>query len=101
MRTATVDLDRVAAVNGSEKRTHRVLFSEISLLGHRAATRRPSRAAVRTVPGLLGLEFDVYASRQIEVHERVHRLRRRLQNVDEPLVRAHLEVFAALFIDVR
>jgi hypothetical protein len=40
----------------------------------------------------LGFEFDVHAGRKIEVHERVHRLRRGLEDIDEPLVRAHLEV---------
>ena len=35
------------------------------------------------------------------MHERVHRLRRCLEDVDQALVRAHLEVLARLLVDVR
>jgi hypothetical protein len=40
-------------------------------------------------------------SRQIELHQRVHRLRRRVLYVQQTLVRAHLELFARLLVDVR
>src|SRR5581483_514117 len=42
-----------------------------------------------------------HAGRQVEVHQRVHRLRRSLEDVDEALVRTHLEVLARLLVDVR
>src|SRR5262249_48612439 len=47
------------------------------------------------------LDLDVDAGGQIELHQRVHRLRRRIDDVQESLVCAHLELFAALLIDVR
>src|SRR5438309_740771 len=40
------------------------------------------------------LDVDVDRGRQVDAHERVDRLRRRVEDVDEPLVRAHLEVLA-------
>src|SRR6266545_4510537 len=51
------------------------------------------------VPALL--DFNVHACRQVELHERVERLRRRLEDVQEPLVRADLELLARLLVDVR
>src|SRR3989441_3717051 len=47
------------------------------------------------------LDLHIDAGRQIELHQRVHRLRRRLEDVDEPLVRADLELLARLLVDVR
>src|SRR5690606_36025129 len=38
---------------------------------------------------------------QVDAHERVDRLRRRVEDVDETLVRAHLEVFARVLVLVR
>src|ERR1700736_6280089 len=49
----------------------------------------------------LCLELNVDAGRQIQMHQRVHRLRRRLEDVDEALVRADLEMLAALLVHVR
>src|SRR5262249_8204217 len=46
------------------------------------------------------LDLDVDARRQIELHERVHGLRRRLEDVEEALVRPDLELLAALLVDV-
>src|SRR5512134_3568262 len=37
------------------------------------------------------LDLDVHPRGEIELHQRIHRLRRRLQDVEEPLVRADLE----------
>src|SRR5690349_10570038 len=48
-----------------------------------------------------GLDLHVYPRRQIELHQRVHRIRRGLENIDEPLVRAHFELLARLLIHVR
>src|SRR5690349_4464460 len=51
---------------------------------------------------LLGqLDLDVHTSGQIELHQRIHRLRGRLHDVEQPLVRPHLELLARLLVDVR
>src|SRR3954467_11004814 len=47
-----------------------------------------------SIVGSLQLDLDVDASRQVEAHERVDRLRSRVDDVDQTLVRAHLEVLA-------
>src|SRR4029077_2635546 len=47
------------------------------------------------------LDLDVDAGRQVEAHQRVHRLRCRVEDVDQPLVRAHLEVLARVLVLVR
>src|SRR5690242_13118581 len=47
------------------------------------------------------LDLDVDAGWQVEAHQRVHRLRRRVDDVDQPLVRAHLEVLARVLVLVR
>src|SRR5205085_12190251 len=47
------------------------------------------------------LDLDVDTCRQIELHERVQRLLRRLEDVEEPLVGADLELLARLLVDVR
>jgi hypothetical protein len=50
---------------------------------------------------LLGqLDFHVDASGQIELHQRVDRLRRGLHDVEQPLVRPDLELLARLLVDV-
>jgi len=49
----------------------------------------------------LGLEFDINARRQIEVHQRIDHLGVGLKDIDQPLVGPHFEVLAALLIDVR
>src|SRR6195952_2430765 len=49
----------------------------------------------------LELDLDVDVGGQVEAHERVDRLRRRIDDVDQPLVRAHLEVLAAVLVLVR
>jgi hypothetical protein len=35
------------------------------------------------------------------MHQRIHRLRRRLQNIDQPLMRPHLKMLTTLLIHVR
>ena len=47
------------------------------------------------------LDLDVHAGRQIELHQRVHRLLGRLEDVDQPLVGADLERLARLLVHVR
>src|SRR3954468_13221824 len=55
------------------------------------------RIAVR----LLGLVLDADPRRQVQLHEGVERLLRRLEDVEEPLVRADLELLPRLLVDVR
>src|SRR4030095_2633815 len=47
------------------------------------------------------LDLDVDAGGKIELHQRIDRLRRRIDDVEQPLVRAHLELLAALLVDMR
>src|SRR3990172_10311114 len=50
----------------------------------------------------LKLDLDIDARRQLpHQHQRVHCLRRRLQDVDQPLVRADLELLPRVLSDVR
>src|SRR5258707_2627109 len=49
----------------------------------------------------LELDLDVDAGGEIELHQRVHRLRRRIDDIEQALVGAHLELLAALLVDVR
>src|SRR2546423_91237 len=48
-----------------------------------------------------GLDLDVHTSRKIELHQRIERLLRRLENIEQPLVRADLELLARLLVGVR
>src|SRR5882762_6587364 len=47
------------------------------------------------------LDLDIDAGREIELHQRVHGLRRRIDNVEHALVRADLELLARLLVDMR
>src|SRR5258708_20050304 len=47
------------------------------------------------------LDFDVDAGGEVELHQRVHRLRRRIDDIEQSLMRAHLELLAALLVDMR
>src|SRR5215472_16635563 len=49
----------------------------------------------------LELDLDVDAGGKIELHEGVDGLRGRIDNVEKALVRAHLELLAALLVDMR
>src|SRR6478672_3626114 len=51
-----------------------------------------------TIPFISELDLDVDACREIEAHQRVHGLRRGAVDVDQPLVRAHLEVLARILV---
>src|SRR5690606_27373700 len=46
----------------------------------------------------LQLDLDVDVSRKVEAHQRIDSLRRRVDDVDEALVGAHLEVLAAVLV---
>src|SRR5215471_1060049 len=53
------------------------------------------------VPPGSELDLDVDTGGEIELHQRVHRLRRRIDDVEQALVGAHLELLTALLVDVR
>ena len=50
---------------------------------------------------LLDLDLDVHAGRQVELGQRVHRLRAGVVDVEQALVGAELELLAALLVHVR
>ena len=50
---------------------------------------------------MLHLDFGVATSWQAQIHEAVDGLGRRVSDVDNTLVDAHLELFTAFFINVR
>src|SRR5438552_10077497 len=54
----------------------------------------------RLVLAGLELDLDVDACRKIELHQCIDRLRRRVDDVEQPLVRSHLELLAALLVDM-
>src|SRR3546814_9867716 len=47
------------------------------------------------------LDLDVDAGGEVELHQRVHGLRRRVDNVEDALMGAHLELFPRLLVDMR
>jgi len=49
----------------------------------------------------LQLNLDVDARRHIEPHQRVDRLRIRILDIDQALVRTNLEVLVAILVNVR
>src|SRR5262245_13480412 len=49
----------------------------------------------------LQLDLDIDAGGEVELHQRVNRLRRRIDDIEQPLVGAHLELLAALLVDMR
>src|ERR1700710_809916 len=71
-----------------------------SLVPSRPRTWR-SRVLMKTQTSHSELDLDVDAGRQVEPHERVDGLRGRVDDVDEPLVGAYLEVLAAVLVLVR
>src|ERR1041384_1094752 len=48
-----------------------------------------------------GFNFDVNSRRKIELHQRIYRLRGRIEYVHQPLVRSNLELLARLLVHVR
>src|SRR5579883_2948388 len=47
------------------------------------------------------LDLDIDAGGEVELHQRVHRLRRRIDDIEHPLMRADLELLARLLVDMR
>src|SRR2546428_7993218 len=65
-------------------------------------TLRPSSASfLAIVSRSLELDLDVHAGGEVELHQRVHGLWRGIDDVEQPLVRAHLELLARGLVDVR
>src|SRR5512138_893571 len=62
---------------------------------------RPISPLVISRARLFDLDLDVHPGGQVELRQRIHRLRTRIVDVQEPLVRAQLELLPALLIDVR
>src|SRR5580704_15818988 len=60
----------------------------------------PERIVV-VLPLNLELDLDVDAGGEVELHQRVHRLRRRIDDIEQSLMGAHLELLAAFLVDVR
>src|SRR5271169_4014881 len=71
----------------------------IGLYPSRAPNKEnPSPTLVRSP---LKLDFDIDAGGQVELHQRVDRLRRRVDDVEHPLVGANLELLARFLVDMR
>src|SRR5581483_881017 len=70
-------------------------------MGPRRTAGPPDRRPRRAELCLLYLDLDVDAGGQLEALERVDRLGARLQDVEQALVDAHLEVLAAVLVLVR
>src|SRR6266849_4465604 len=46
-------------------------------------------------------DLNIHARRQVELHQRIHRLLRRLQNIEQTLVGADLELLTRFLVHVR
>src|SRR5262249_19652014 len=57
--------------------------------------------AERRARQFLEFDLDVDTGRQVELHQRIDGLRRWIDNIEQAFVRAHLELLAALLVDVR
>src|SRR5690242_10048663 len=60
-----------------------------------------ARRPVRMAASVLQLDFDVDARGEVELHQRVHGLRSRINDVQHSLMRPDLELLAALLVHVR
>src|SRR3546814_14678887 len=49
----------------------------------------------------LQLDLDIDAGGEVELHQRVDRLRRRVDDVENPLMRTDLELLATLLVNMR
>src|SRR5216683_6834035 len=99
------NLQRINLQNGDGHMLSRVVedAGHANLLGDETATHGPvpsSRASSRARLGA-ELDFDVHAGGEVELHQRVHRLRSRVDDIEHALVGADLELFARLLVDVR
>src|SRR5690625_7598053 len=46
------------------------------------------------------LDLDIDTGGEVELHQRVHRLRRRVDDIEQPLMRADLELLPAFLVHV-
>src|SRR6478736_1729289 len=60
----------------------------------------PERMLIFPISSGSELDLDVDTGGKIELHQRIHRLRRRIDDIEQALVRAHLELLTALLVDV-
>src|ERR1700677_4407137 len=80
----------------------RVMPSFFAMMPERMAFYPSERIrSKRRSPNPSELDLDVDAGGEIELHQRVDGLRRRIDNVENPLVRADFELLARLLVDVR
>src|SRR5512132_1229105 len=82
-------------------RPYGALSSQLSTLSHRPdlANAPESHCLCYLANDLLmflakRLDLDVHTCGQIELHQRVHSLLRRLENIEQTFVRTNLELFA-------
>src|SRR5437867_3314510 len=61
----------------------------------------PSLRPINPFMSLLDFDFHVDAGRQIQLRQRIDRLRARIENVDQALVRLELELLSCFLVDVR
>src|SRR5438876_12417308 len=64
------------------------------------ATSSDAPRATKSIGVASEFDFDVDAGRQVELHQRIHRLGRGIDDVQQPLVGAHLELLARRLVDV-
>src|SRR4029453_5816757 len=64
----------------------------------RKAKHSSRRGSPRVQPSLLKLDFDVHAGRQVQLHERVHRLVGRVDEVHEAVGGADLKLIPRRFV---
>src|ERR1700733_10027308 len=100
-------LSRTSVVFGSTGVPHfsplNCLFGQPATLHHRPTPLPGSLAGRRgeRPSGRLDLDLDAHAGREVEPLERVDRLGRVLDDVDQALVDPHLEVLAGVLVLVR
>src|SRR5579883_262181 len=72
----------------------------------------PSSRKIRVMPSFLAsnpvrmvaasdLDLDIHTGGEVELHQRVHRLRRRLHDIEQAAMCADLKLLAALLVDMR
>src|SRR3954469_24926908 len=79
--------------------TTRLLSSHTWVMPSLVPSRPFTLRSIVMVPSELDLDVD--PGRQVEAHQGVDGLRGRVDDVDEPLVRAHLEVLPAVLVLLR
>src|SRR5258705_3389699 len=66
-----------------------------------ASLRRYHPITPEGAAGLRQLNLHIDAGGEIELHQRVDRLRRRLHDIEQPFIGPHLKLLARLLVDVR